>query len=146
MRHVLDTLFADESGTYMQRIAAQPHIYQYVRLYRQFHQCWGGSVAGAETAWLCPRDCCLLPRVCWWGVWLPAPPWSVTRLATPKAMCHHPASSQPDLPAVPPCLQVRQRLSQYEDQLRPQTEEEAAAEAAARKKPRRKSSRTASPA
>ncbi|KAI7841817.1 hypothetical protein COHA_004346 [Chlorella ohadii] len=70
MRHVLDTLFADKAGTYMQRIAAQPHLYQY----------------------------------------------------------------------------VRQRLSQYEDQLRPQTEEEAAAEAAARKKPRRKSSRTASPA
>lgn len=31
MRHVLDTLFADEAGTYMQRIAAQPHIYEYVR-------------------------------------------------------------------------------------------------------------------
>ncbi|PRW59375.1 START-like domain [Chlorella sorokiniana] len=70
MRHVLDTLFADEAGVYTQRIAAQPHIYEY----------------------------------------------------------------------------VRQRMSQYEDQLRPLTEEEAAAEAAPHKKQRRKSSRLGSPA
>lgn len=44
-------------------------------------------------------------------------------------------------------LQVRQRMSQYEDQLRPMTQEEAAAEVAARhgSKKRRKGSRPASP-
>lgn len=31
MRHVLDTLFADEEGVYAQRIRDQPHLYQYVR-------------------------------------------------------------------------------------------------------------------
>ena len=42
MRHVLDTLFADESGTYMQRIAAQPHLYQYVSGWAAVlgQQCW----------------------------------------------------------------------------------------------------------
>ena len=37
-----------------------------------------------------------------------------------------------------PCAQVRERMAQYEEELRPQTAEEAAAEAAARKGSSRK--------